>query len=117
MHHTRPARALSLPRGGMITGVKPSPWPAVLLVVSVLVCVTVLAALHIDLGSLESILPLVVLPVLGVLLAQIHAVRHQTNGTTSALIEQNRELTKALRDSVPAPALEPLLAGKPEDEG
>lgn len=83
-----------------------SAWPAVVLVVSLMACVTVLAALHVDLSAVAALVPVVVLPVLGVLLARVQKVEHNTNGTTSALVEQVRQLTDALANSVPATTVE-----------
>jgi hypothetical protein len=68
---------------------KPSSlWPAVALVAVVVAGVVALSVAHVDLSTLINLVPILVVPLLGVLIGKVQSVQHQTNGNTTALIEQ-----------------------------
>jgi hypothetical protein len=84
-------------------------WPAVALVATVVAGVVLLSALSVDTTTLVSLVPVLVVPLLGYLISQVQAVKHQTNGNTTALLDQVKALTTALANSVPVSTVSPAV--------
>lgn len=103
--------------GGYPVGMtqKNSLWPAVALVAVVVAGVVVLSLAHVSLSALVDLVPILVVPLLGVLLGKIQAVQTQTNGNTSKLLEQidalrrdNARQSELLARSAPVASDDPL---------
>jgi hypothetical protein len=83
-------------------------WPAVVLAVSGLAAVVTLAALGKDATIAIGVLGTAILPLLAVLIAQLSAVREQTNGNASRMLSMLEEAHRLLAAAhVPTSALVP----------
>jgi ABC-type sugar transport system substrate-binding protein len=75
-------------------------WPAAVVIVALLACVTALSLFGSDNTALVTI-GLAVMTALGFVGAQGQAVKEQTNGNTSQLVELVRELAHRGYDAIP----------------
>jgi hypothetical protein len=93
-------------------------WPGVVLVGIGAACATIMALAHVDPSVIITVLTLLVVPVLAAMIsakqaetgATVQAVKEQTNGNTTALLqiirEQSNQLAAAAPAQLPVPPVE-----------
>lgn len=93
-------------------------WPMTLLAVVVTIAATVLILENKDLGTLIGLLAIVVVPVLGVFIAQVHAglseVKAQVNGRMS---EAQGAFISMAQQATQQPVTVPVVMPPPPDPG
>lgn len=80
-------------------------WAAVALASVVLVCVTILLALHVDPTAVISVISIVAVPVIGaVLYGKVETISQQTNGNTTRLTDLLTSVVEHLKTHNTIPA-------------
>lgn len=78
-----------------------NPWPAVVVTVTLLLCVTFLAYIRADTSVLVGLAAAAVLPVVTMIYGSVEQTRAQTNGNNTQMTELLREVTRYLAASPP----------------